>query len=248
MGRRWIALPASIVLLLLVLWLRRNTDQMRFIVPSGARDVLYATTFDAPDYTGDWSPEAQRGADITTDGDQLSLSFAEFVPDGNLLRATTPYLFRDFDYRVQAAATGGPLNNSYGVVFRQLNRDTYYLFYISSDGYYSVWRETPAARFALSAWIPSDAINQGVDGEANTLRVVAEGDTFRFFINGEPVEVCVPDDPGGESTYTTECVGGSMQPSLVDDTIPHGALGVVIQPLEDGGMSGVFDDAVVLSP
>ena len=249
MGRRWIALPASIVLLLLVLWLRRNTDQMRFVVPSAAREVLYATTFDGTTYTGDWSQSTQSGGSITTDDDQLNLTFVEFVTARNLLRSTTPYLFRDFDYRVQAAANAGPLNNSYGVVFRQQDDATYYLFYVSSDGFYSVWRETPAGRIALSTWIPSEAINQGVNGETNTLRVVAQGDTFRFFINTEPVMLCVPDDPGGESTYSLgECVGGTMQETLTDATIPYGALGVVIETLEDGGMSAAFDSAVVLGP
>jgi hypothetical protein len=248
---RWLFLVFSALLLALVIWLRGQTESFRYIVPNDAGDVLYATTFDAATYANDWSVQDRRNGTAAQGDDRLHLTFDEFTPRRDLLRSTAPYLLRDFDYRVQAEVTAGPLNNSFGVVFRQLDDDSYYVFFISSDGWYSVWRKSAAdlAPFALSAWIPSDAIRQGVgDGAVNDLRVVAAGDTFRFFVNGEPLLLCVPDDPDGESTYNSagECVGGTMQNTLTDATIPYGKVGVAMQTIIDGEMAAAFDNAVVL--
>lgn len=244
--RQLIVFVGSVLVLLLVVWLRRSADNFRFVVPPRAGDVLYATTFDGGILSEDWSIEVRRGGAIEIADGALHLQFDEIVPGENLLRSNNQYLFGDFDMRVTSAATGGTMNNSFGVIFRQIDPQTYYLFYISSDGWYSVWRETPDERFALSNWIPSDAIVQGVTGERNVLRVVAEGDTFRFFVNDEHLLLCVPDDRGGQSTYTNECVGGTMQDSLTDTTIPYGQVGVAIETIVDGGMAVTFDDVVLV--
>ncbi|MEM6529660.1 MAG: hypothetical protein AAF653_15280 [Chloroflexota bacterium] len=244
--RRYLLLILSIVFLLFVLLLRSNEDGLRYVVPNRPAAVLYATTFDDGMFGADWSQQDRTGGTVEVADDALSLTFAEVVPRRERLRSTTTYLFSDFDYSVDAAATAGPLNNSYGVVFRQFDEQTYYLFMVSSDGFYSVWRELPQGFIALSTWIPSEAINQGVDGETNRLRVTAQGDTFRFYVNNEPLLLCIPDDPDGESTYTTECIGGTMQETLTDDNIPVGGLGVAIETIIDGGMAAQFDNAVVV--
>ncbi|MEO0565849.1 MAG: hypothetical protein AAF125_27315, partial [Chloroflexota bacterium] len=197
-----------------VMMLRRNAEALQFVVPTN-RDLLYATTFSDGQFTTDWSTEDRRGyvSDISNGQLQLTIEEAVFLAERspNAIRATNRYRFGDFDYRVRTTALEGPENNSFGIVFRQVSPDTYYIFYISSDGYYSIWRETPAGRIALSAWIPTDVINQGTDNITNDIRVVGTGNTFSFYANGEQLRVCVPDDPSGESTYvesTEECVGG----------------------------------------
>lgn len=235
-------------------WLRGNTAALAFVVPAN-RDVLYATTFTDGLFLADWSTEDRRGYVSELVGDRLQLTIQEavFLAPGppNALRATLRYPLRDFDYRVEATVLEGPLNNSFGVVFRQLDPQTYYIFYISSDGYYSVWRETPAGRIALSNWIPTAAVNQGTDGVVNRLRVVAQGDEFVFFVNDVPLPLCVPDAPGGESTYveaTGTCEGGAMRPTLTDGTIAQGKVGVIVNPFASGQLSVAFDNPVVLAP
>lgn len=246
--RRWWFLVVSLLFLGFVLVLRQFQDALRFVVSPDAGAVLYATTFTDGRFAEHWSAQDRRGGTISFDDHALRLTFDEFVPSQSLLRSINRYPFSDFDLQVTAQALTGPLDNSFGIVFRQLDDQTYYLFYISSDGYYSVWRETPAERFALSTWIPTEAINQGADGSTtNTLRVVAEGNIFRFFVNDEPLQLCIPDLPDGESTYTTECVDGTMQPTLSDDTIPYGRIGVAIETLRDGGMTVQFDDVLLRS-
>lgn len=134
------------------------------------------------------------------------------------------------------------------------NAEGYYMFLISADGYYSVWQavsvdgRTQAQR--VSAWIASDLIRQGI-GATNELRVLAQGDTFRFFINGVPVQLCRPDDPNAQSTYSAgQCIGGQMVDALVDDAFPIGQIGLVAQSTLRGG-SGVvvaFDNLRIFSP
>lgn len=245
MRRAWFLL-LSLLILGVTLGLRQIEDTLGFIVPSN-RAVLYATTFDAATYGDDWSVQDRRGGVTTIADGVLTLTFDSNTQRRELLRSVNVYPYGDFDLRVTASATAGPLDNSYGVVFRQLDESTYYLFYISSDGYYSVWRETPNGRIALSTWIPSDAIVQGADGSTeNRLRVMAQGDTFRFEVNDTPLQLCIPNNPDGESTYTVECVDGTMQDTLTDDTIPYGQLGVAVETLRDGELAAQFDDVVVL--
>ena len=247
MVRGFSFLLVSLGVLGAVLWGRDRISALQFVVPGDAGTVLYATTFDSGRFADDWFQTERLGGSIEVADDALQLTLGERTPGRERLLSTNQYLFRDFDLRVDAAAVAGPLNNSYGVVFRRLDERTYYLFYVSSDGYYSVWRETPQQVIKLSDWIASDVVQQGIDGEVNRLRVVAEGDTFRFFVNGEALDLCIPTNPDGESTMSGgECVGGSMQQTLVDDTIPYGAPGVAIETILDGGMSVMFDNVMLL--
>jgi hypothetical protein len=252
--RRWVFLLGSVVFVALMWWLQGQADRIRYVIPAN-QDILYATTFNDGAFAADWTTEERRGYVSTITEDRLRLTIEQAVfmlpsrPDA--LRTTNRFSFRDFDYRVTTTALEGPENNSFGVIFRQASPTTYYIFYISSDGYYSVWRETPAGRIALSAWIPSEAINQGTDNITNTVRVLANGDTFRFFVNGTPLMVCVPDDPNGESTYVEAdeaCIAGQMQPTLTDAIIPTGKLGVIVNPFASGQLAVAFDNVVVRPP
>lgn len=130
----------------------------------------------------------------------------------------------------------------------------YYKFLISSDGFYSVWQVQNGVDKKLSDWIASPAVHQELDAE-NTIRVVARGNRFQFFINGEQVQVCIPDDPNAISTYSLAgggCVQGTMQTILENDTIAYGQIGAIAQTVEGaGGGAGVvvqFDNMTVFSP
>lgn len=139
------------------------------------------------------------------------------------------------------------------LLFRaEVNRtDGYYMFLISSDGYYSVWKsnaDDQAQR--VSTWIAHEGIVQGVGGQ-NRLRVVAQGTRMRFYVNDQPLLLCLPNDPNGISTYAGGiCVDGQMVDELVDSDFALGSLGVVAQATANGG-AGVtiaFDDVVVRMP
>lgn len=248
MLRKSILLLVSVLLFVGGWWLRQDLSSLNFRVPCDASGLLYANTFTENESLMDWAQQDRRGGTIAQAGGVLRLSLAQVVPAGERLFSFEPYNLCNFDYTVTAAATDGPLNNAYGVVFRYVNPQTYYIFYVSSDGYYQVLRVLPEGWFRLSDWMPSDAIQQGVNGEQNRLRVLAEGDTFRFFVNDEPLMLCVPDNPTGESTFVGECVGGSLQAQITDAAIPYGKVGVVIETIIDGGLAAEFDDVVVRGP
>ncbi|GEM_PF-328347 len=130
------------------------------------------------------------------------------------------------------------------------NSINYYTFLISSDGYYSVWRVEDGVEKRLSAWIQTPAINQDLNAK-NTVRVVARGSQFQFFINGEQVLLCIPNNPDAISTYSGgECFDGTMQGVLTDTTIPTGQIGVIAQATQTGGGGVViqFDNLTVFSP
>jgi hypothetical protein len=166
---------------------------------------------------------------------------------GNPPFSTASPHFGDFDLSVMARPVAGPINNGYGVVFRLQDPQNFYWFLISSDGYYQVQGWVNDEEKDLSAWIESPLIHQGLDVE-NQLRVIGVGGQFQFFINGEQVQVCVPDDPAGESTYFNECVDGQMLDTLVDGSIPAGQLGVVARTFSEPGVEVEFDNVLVYGP
>lgn len=250
-----VAVPA-VVLIGLILLRRSIPDWRHPILTGSPGNVLYVATFDgaaAGDFNKDWEQASGRLAMTIADG-VMRIKVDEEL--GGVYSVATPY-FADFDLTAQARAAAGPEDNGFGIVFRlqdHENRiftdDSYYLFLISSDGYYRVSRSTDGEEKILSDWIASDLIHLGI-GAVNTLRVRAESNQFEFFINGSRVSLCVPDDPDAISTYSGDvCIGGSMLDTLQDSAIPAGRVGVGAIATDTGG-SGVeveFDNLVVLAP
>lgn len=103
----------------------------------------------------------------------------------------------DYEYEVRFARTGACASCSSALwvravptPFASANRwATGYMFAITKDGRYSVYRANgSAAAVALQPWTASPAILQG-DGKVNRLRVIAQGSLLRFVINGQEVVV-----------------------------------------------------------
>ena len=187
-------------------------------------------------------------------------------PESLVYAATGPY-FQDFDLEVEARPLAGPLDNAYGLLFRLREAKSapvlealglpgsgvagarsYYLFLISSDGYYQLRRSQAGEQRILSAWIPSPLIRQGLDVR-NRLRVVAQESNLQFYINGEPVELCTPDDAQARSTWANdECVGGQMRLTLQDESPQAGRIALVAQSFQQTGVVLAFDNLLVRMP
>jgi len=228
-----------------------------YLVGGDPGTLLYAASFDGggtDGFNGDWQQYPGRlSAQIA--GGQMTISVGE--ANGGAYSYAAPH-FGDFDLRVEAQAVSGPVDNGYGVIFRLQNKDnandqddSYYLFLISSDGYYRISRVVDGDEKILSDWIDSTAIQQGLNA-VNRLRVVARGDQFHFYVNDQPLQVCIPDDPNGVSTYSGgACVKGTMQGALIDDTIPNGQIGVSALWTADANEQPVvaaFDTLLVYAP
>lgn len=269
--RRLLLLLIPALLLIGVVALGRATANQTAALTAQPGDLIYVATFDA--FLDDWQlyDDGQLAAQVESTALHLTVNTFESIP----FSVTAP-TFGDFDLRVRTRALAGPLNNGYGVIFRlqdeQRRRGAtwgdlianqvddlvygepdargYYMFLVSSDGYYQVRREVEGVQRELSTWIPSPIVNQGF-AEPNDLRVVARGDEFQFYVNDMLMPLCIPDDSQARSTYnelTGECLGGSMRETLVDDALPVGRLGVVAQSFNEAGVVVSFDDVVVQQP
>ncbi|MCA9887087.1 MAG: hypothetical protein KC546_01895 [Anaerolineae bacterium] len=126
---------------------------------------------------------------------------------------------------------------------------SYGIFLISNDGYYSLWNTDDTGQAVrATVWHYSDGlVNEGLN-VANRIRVVGEGDTFQFFINGEQVILCLPRDGEQPTGSASDCQGEESTIWRVPGLASTGKLGVVVNTNRYPGTVVEFDDFVVFSP
>ena len=247
--RRWLPLLLLAVLAVGLFVVSGRLRALHYVPSSASGELVYAAAFS--DESDDWS--------IYDDG-RLSAR----VADGALVVQTDqssgaaysagPFQFGDVIVQARAQASDGPIDNGFGLMVglrtqdnTRPDDDTYLLFLISSDGYYSVRQRTGGAEQDLSAWIPSSAIQTGL-GAANELEVTVSDDQALFTVNGQPLQFCVPNAPGGMSTfYQDDCVDGAMLDALAIGGVATGQIGVVALATATGGpgVTVQFDDILV---
>ena len=125
----------------------------------------------------------------------------------------------DFVLEVDATPVAGPDDNGYGVIFRYVDRENFYYFEISSDGYYQFRSNYEDEWVNLIDWIETDAINLGK--QLNHITVMARGNQFEFQINGQTVA------------------------TFEDDSFASGTFGVAVSTGEQGGVHVAFDNLEV---
>ena len=187
--------------------------------PVAASDVLMADDFGAPRnaWLSEVTEQAEKGYE---DGEfRLTVYQPEYAtwsyPD-------PPRDFADFALEVDARRASGPLDNEFGVLVRyQPETDEFYLFAISSNGFYSVQKYQANEWQKLVEWTESAAILQGED--VNRLRVTGQGDKMRFFVNGEPLT------------------------QVEDASFRSGSVGLLASTHEKGGVAVAFDNLRVRS-
>jgi hypothetical protein len=124
----------------------------------------------------------------------------------------------------------------------------FHVFLISNDGYYSIWSSNAENQLEkVTVWHYSDGlINEGIDVE-NTIRVVGQGDEFRFYINGQPVELCIPLEGQQPTGNATDCLG---ERNFVwkNGSLQNGHLGLVVNVVNLPETVVEFDNFTVISP
>ena len=93
--------------------------------------------------------------------------------------------FSDFVLDVDATQVAGPSDNSYGIIFRQIDDRNFYRIDISGDGYYDVLKYKGGKWIKLQDWSEASAIKK--DQNTNHLQVVAKGNQYGFRVNDQPV-------------------------------------------------------------
>jgi hypothetical protein len=161
--------------------------------------------------------------------------------------------FNDMDLRLTARLISGVEEDStFGVLFRYRDKDNFYIFQLTGDGYYSLGKVKNGQRQTISDWTTSPAIRQG--NAENTLRIQAYGDKFRFFVNGEPLPLCLP----GQERYgqwdpapNEAGICLTADPAYVyrDDDFTQGQVGLATGSFYgDSVIEAGFDDLVITGP
>ena len=128
--------------------------------------------------------------------------------------------FADFLLEIDTTHLGGPLDNEFGVVFRYVDDDNYYLFTISSDGYYRLQKRVDGEWETILGWLSSEAINVG-EGSDNHITILAEGSQLTFLVNDVLLE------------------------QIEDDTFDSGGLGLAAGTFDEGDVEIAFDNLQV---
>lgn len=250
--KKWVAAVLLAGLTGGLVLVNRSIGAWHFIATAPPGEVLLADGFDGSGLGWSVFDDGRLSARMA---DSALVLEADAASSGVFSTQSTH--FADFDLTATLSAIEGPLDNAFGVIFRlqdndnaRTGDDSYFLFTISSDGYYRVTRTLNGQESVLSNWIPSPLVAQGL-GAVNTVRVLATRDTFRFFINGEPVQLCIPDDPAGISTYAMDsCIQGQMLDALTAGGIASGQVGAAALATQSGGGGVVvqMQDIVMLAP
>ena len=132
--------------------------------------------------------------------------------------------FTDMSIEVEATKVGGPDDNDFGVICRYEDVENFYMFIISSDGYFGILRVTGGEQELLgeSEMVYSDKIKTG--NATNTLMADCVGTTLTLYVNGTPLI------------------------SVEDSSLTSGDVGLVAGCFDVAGTDIHFDDFVVRQP
>jgi hypothetical protein len=122
----------------------------------------------------------------------------------------------DFLLEVEAAQIAGP-NGQYGVFFRQVDENNFYLFAVTPFQTYSLWKLVDDEWTALIDWTQAEAI-LAEEGDVNRIGVLAEGAQITLLINDAAVA------------------------QVEDDTFAEGNVALAAGTFEEGGVEVEFDN------
>lgn len=135
--------------------------------------------------------------------------------------------FDDLIITADVEHVSGPEDNAYGLICRYQSSENFYVFLISSDGYYAIGKYQSGSNQVTyltgdGQYVASDAINQGQ--AQNSIRAECLGDELRLTVNGEFLE------------------------SATDPTFVTGDIGLGVGTFTPGSLVVSFDNVRVLSP
>jgi hypothetical protein len=235
------------------------------VTPPDPGQFLYATTFDA--FNNEWDvypgrDSAQIVANetlslVATDspvaplpGNVLIVSYGSPMSD-EVVWSTLSRKFNDIDLRVTTRQVSGSTDQSqYGVIFRYRDTKNFYIFRISSDGYYLLAKVKDGVQEKISDWGVTDAIHQGQ--AANEIRVVARGDAFRFFVNGQPMPLCLKGTNETSMWASWEgpgiCYTDELTYIYTDDSFRQGRIALAAGTIDGSPVAVAFDDLLMVGP
>lgn len=169
-------------------------------IDSANLNILFSDNFDHS--AGDWELSPANQAQY--------VNGVMYLGDTELEGAawSRPHLrFQDFVLDVDSRWLGGSVGGTYGLRFRLDDADEYLAFYLHNDGWYNVIHNQRNQSTVLHEAL-SQAVNHA--GEANHIHIEAQGERFRFFVNGTylvDVQVAAPES--GDIMFVAEKVEGT---------------------------------------
>jgi hypothetical protein len=212
-------------------------------------DLLYITTFEA--YNDEWDlPKGRQSAEVREN--ELILTESSGLPDSVFYARLDSRQFRNFDLTVQTRQVAGDDDNSYGIIFRWRDVDNFYRFEISGDGYYRLSKTEAGHTENITQWIPSEVIRTGQ--AANLIEIVAQEDTFTFYINGQLMRLCGKGQNREPlvNPLTGECVSDVWQEQYQDASFEQGKIALTVGTTGTTDITQAvviaFDDVQVVGP
>lgn len=135
--------------------------------------------------------------------------------------------FDDLIVSAEVEHVSGPQDNAYGVICRYQSSENFYVFLISSDGYYAIGKYQSGSEQVeyLSGegeYVASEAINQGQ--ARNSIRASCIGNELTLTVNGE------------------------LLATVTDSTFVTGDIGLSVSTFEPGSLVVSYDNVRVLAP
>jgi hypothetical protein len=142
----------------------------------------------------DFDPEKENWPSGESDGDMASAEWL-YQPGKmqwsakakeNFIWWATPKVdpIADFYLNATLQQTSGPENGQVGVIFRQANEESYYMFGINNQQEYAIFLHWPTGWEIIQDWSTTPVIHSD---QPNELAVIGQGPKFIFFINQQIV-------------------------------------------------------------
>ncbi len=188
--------------------------------PTSNIHILFSDDFSDPKSGWDVYSGENGGVDYSND------AYVFHVDVPNYSFWASPYVyFSDVVIDVDAQKMGGPDDNEIGVICRMKDNDNFYLFSISSDGYYGFFKMKDGEWFDLENYdwrYNVEVINTGY--QPNHITVTCNGDSLKMAVNGK------------------------LLIDLNDTDLTAGDVGLYTGSYSTGGVKVKFDDFVVTEP
>lgn len=191
--------------------------------PCDEGGTLFNDTFEEERNCG-WALYNRNGASSTIGDGVLRLTTSQ---PGQIWWTNPGRNFDDVIITAEVEQVSGPVDNAFGVICRYQDSENFYVFLISSDGFYAIGKYESGSDQVVylsgdGGYVASDAINQGQ--ARNSIRASCVADELTLMVNGELLE------------------------SVTDTTFLTGDIGLGASTFQSGALTVDYDNVRVLAP